>query len=99
VIEKVLEGVFADAGCRGMVTVLDIDGPGLVSVRGGEPANAASSFKIAVGLELFCRGAAGEVDLGERLRLGARERTPGGQGFCLSGGTRLVRPRPARSCG
>jgi beta-lactamase class A len=83
VIETVLENVFAAAGCRGMVSVLDIDGPGQVSVRADESAVAASSFKIAVGLELFCRHAAGEVDPGERLRLLPAQRTPGGQGFCL----------------
>ena len=83
VIETVLESVFAAAGCRGMVTVLEIDGPGRVSVCGDTLAVAASSFKIAVGLELFCRHSAGDVDLGERLRLLPAQRTPGGQGFCL----------------
>ena len=82
-IETVLEGVFAAAGCRGMLAVLEIDGPGQVSICGDGLAVAASSFKIAVGLELFCRHAAGEVDLDERLRLLPEQRTPGGQGFCL----------------
>lgn len=82
-IESSLESMFAAAGCRGRVAALEIDGPGNVSVRGDELAAAASSFKIAVGLELFCRSAVGEVDLSERLRLLPAQRTPGGQGFCL----------------
>ena len=82
-IETVLESVFATAGCRGRVAVLEIDGPGRVSVCGDALAVAASSFKIAVGLELFCQAAAGEVGLSERLRLVPAQRTPGGQGFCL----------------
>jgi beta-lactamase class A len=83
VIESELESVFAAAGCRGRLAVMEIDGPGRVSVHGDEPAVAASSFKIAAGLELFCQWAAGEVDPGERLRLVPEQRTPGGQGFCL----------------
>ena len=82
-IEAELERVFAAAGCRGRLVALDIDGSGRVLVRGDEPAVAASSFKIAVGLELFCQNAAGELDLRERLRLPPTQRTPGGQGFCL----------------
>lgn len=82
-IETELESVFAAAGCRGRLVALEIDGPGRVSVRGDELAAAASSFKIAVGLELFCQHAAGELDLTERLRLLPTQRTPGGQGFCL----------------
>jgi len=83
VIETELESVFAAAGCRGRLVALEIDGPGRVSVRGDELAVAASSFKIAVGLELFCQRAAGELDLRERLRLLPTQRTPGGQGFSL----------------
>jgi beta-lactamase class A len=82
-IETVLERQFAAAGCRGRLAVMEIDGPGRVAVGGDELAVAASSFKIAVGLELFCRHVAGQVDLGGRLRLLPEQRTPGGQGFCL----------------
>ena len=78
-----LESVFAAASCRSRMAVLEIDGPGRVSVCGDALAVAASSFKIAVGLELFCRHAAGQVGLDERLRLRPAQRTPGGQGFCL----------------
>lgn len=78
-----IEKAVAAAGCRLRLAVLEIDGPGGVSIRGDEPANAASCFKIAVVLELFCQAAAGSIDLRERLRLSPRRRTAGGQGFCL----------------
>ncbi|MFF7355634.1 hypothetical protein ACFZA1_23740 [Streptomyces filipinensis] len=58
-IEDRLERVFAGAGCRGCVAVLDIDGPGRVALGDDELVVAASTFKIAVALELFCQGAEG----------------------------------------
>ena len=82
-IEEELDSLFAEAGCRGMVSVLDIDGSGRVEVRAHERAHAASTFKVAVGLELLCQGADGELDLAERVRLDPAERTFGGQGLCL----------------
>ncbi|SOE06833.1 serine hydrolase [Streptomyces sp. Ag109_G2-15] len=81
--EDRLAQVFAEAGCQGSVAVLDIDGPGQVVLGGDELVVAASTFKIAVALELFCRGAEGELDLAERVRLAPSQATPGGQGFCI----------------
>ncbi|WP_157857901.1 serine hydrolase [Streptomyces durhamensis] len=82
-IEDRLERVFAGAGCRGSVAVLDIDGPGRVALGDDELVVAASTFKIAVALELFCQGAEGGLDLTERVRLSPSRATPGGQGFCV----------------
>lgn len=82
-IEEDLDSLFADAGHRGTLSVLDIDGPGQISLRADEPAYAASSFKIAVGLELHCQCADGELDPAERVRLPPAERTYGGQGLCI----------------
>ncbi|MGW2700519.1 serine hydrolase [Streptomyces sp. NPDC001340] len=82
-IEDRLEQVFAEAGCQGSVAVLDVDGPGRVVLGDDELVVAASTFKIAVALELFCQGAEGELDLAERVRLSPSRATPGGQGFCI----------------
>ena len=82
-IEDRLAQVFAEAGCQGSVAVLDIDGPGQVVLGGDELAVTASTFKIAVALELFCQGAEGELDLAERVRLAPSQATPGGQGLCI----------------
>jgi len=82
-MEKLLEERFAEAGCRGTLTALEIDGPGRVSFRGDEPMSAASTFKVAVALELFCQGASRALDLTERVRLKPENRTDGGQGFSL----------------
>ncbi|WEO99825.1 serine hydrolase [Streptomyces sp. FXJ1.172] len=82
-IEDRLEEVFAEAGCKGNVAVLDIDGPGQVVLGDGELVVAASTFKIAVALELFCQGAEGRLNLAERVRLSPSQATPGGQGFCI----------------
>lgn len=78
-----METLFADAGYRGTLSVAEIDGPGRVDVRSGEQVYAASTFKIAVGLELVCQWADGELDPAEAITLPPDERTPGGQGLCL----------------
>jgi beta-lactamase class A len=83
VIEDDVEDLFADAGYEGKLSVAEIDGPGRVEVRAGEQAYAASTFKIAVGLELLCQVADGELDQAELVTLSPDERTPGGQGLCL----------------
>ncbi len=82
-MEKLLGKRFAEAGCRGTLTALEIDGPGRVSYGGDEPMCAASTFKVAVALELFCQGMAGVLDLTQRVRLQPEDRTDGGQGFSL----------------
>jgi beta-lactamase class A len=82
-VEDGLERVFSEAGCRGSVAVLDIDGPGRVVLGEDELVVAASTFKVVVALELFCQGAEGRLDLAERVRLSPSQATPGGQGFCI----------------
>lgn len=82
-IEAELDALFTGAGYRGMVSAVEIDGPGRVALREDEQAYAASAFKIAVGLELWCQCAAGEADPAQRITITAAERTLGGQGLCL----------------
>lgn len=82
-IEDGLERLFAGAGCRGSVAVLDIDGCGRVTFGDDRLMVAASTFKIVVALELFCQGAEGTLDVAERVRLSPAQATPGGQGFCI----------------
>jgi len=82
-LEDDLNSLFAGAGYRGSVSVLDIDGPDRVELQAQEQAYAASTFKVAVGLELMCQSANGEVELAEPVRLLPDERTYGGQGLCL----------------
>ncbi|WP_034262687.1 serine hydrolase [Actinospica robiniae] len=82
-IEDEVEALFIEAGYQGTLSVAEIDGAGRVDVRAGEEAYAASTFKIAVGLELACQGAAGELELTESMRLSPDDCTPGGQGLCL----------------
>ncbi|SEB81944.1 beta-lactamase class A [Streptomyces misionensis] len=83
-IEETIAEVFAAGGCRGSLCALEVDGPGRVSVAGGEPAVAASTFKIAVGLEFFCQAAQGELDPAERVVVSPAGATPGGQGLCIT---------------
>ncbi|WP_225101150.1 serine hydrolase [Streptomyces sp. CoH27] len=75
--------MFAEAGCKGSVAVLDIDGQGRVMFRDTELVVAASTCKIVVALELFCQAAEGSLDPAERVRLSPAQATPGGQGFCI----------------
>lgn len=82
-IEERVESLFAAAGCRGSVAVLDVDTPGRVLVGADTLVVAASTFKIAVALELFCQAAAGELDPAERVRLAPSQAAPGGQGLCI----------------
>ncbi|MFF0896423.1 serine hydrolase [Streptomyces sp. NPDC003278] len=83
-IEETIDEVFAAGGCRGSLSVREIDGPRRLSVAGGELAVAASTFKIAVGLEFFCRAAEGDVDPAERVAVSPAEASPGGQGLCIT---------------
>lgn len=82
-VENAIEALFTEAGYQGMLSVLDVDGPGRVELWADEQAYAASTFKIAVGLELFCQAADGELDSAEPISLSPDERTLGGQGLCL----------------
>ncbi|TWV46013.1 serine hydrolase [Streptomyces misionensis] len=83
-IEETIDEVFAAGGCRGSLSALEIDGPGRLSVAGGVSAVAASTFKIAVGLEFFCQAAEGELDPAERVVVSPAEATLGGQGLCIT---------------
>ncbi|MDI1453962.1 class A beta-lactamase-related serine hydrolase [Streptomyces sp. ATE26] len=83
-IEETIVEVFAAGGCRGSLSVREIDGPRRLSVAGGELAVAASTFKIAIGLEFFCRAAEGDVDPAERVAVSPAEASPGGQGLCIT---------------
>jgi beta-lactamase class A len=78
-----LREVFSVAGCDGFLHVCDIDGPREVALDADLPVVAASTFKVAVALELFRRTAAGELDGAERVQLPAAERTLGPTGFSV----------------
>jgi beta-lactamase class A len=82
-IEADLDALFTTAGYRGMVSVVDIDGPGRVALRENEQAYAASAFKTTVALELYCQCADGELDPAQRVTITPAEQTFGGQGLCL----------------
>ncbi|MFE5406856.1 serine hydrolase [Streptomyces sp. NPDC056580] len=83
-IEKTIDEVFAAGGCLGSLSVREIDGPGRLSVAGGELAVAASTFKIAIGLEFFCQAAQGDLDPAERVAVSPAQASPGGQGLCIT---------------
>ncbi|MGW1591361.1 serine hydrolase [Streptomyces sp. NPDC002386] len=83
-IEETIGEVFAAADCWGSLSALEIDGPGRLSVAGGELAVAASTFKIAIGLEFFCQAVEGELDATERVMVSPAEATLGGQGLCIT---------------
>jgi beta-lactamase class A len=73
--------VFRAAGCDGWLCALDVDGPGEVAHGADTVVVAASVFKVLVALEFFRRVGAGDLDGGERVRLGPAGRTPGATGF------------------
>ncbi|MBB5958642.1 beta-lactamase class A [Saccharothrix tamanrassetensis] len=57
----------AEVGVRVWLHAADLDGPRRVDVDGAEPVVSASVFKVPVAVELARQGAAGLVDLGERI--------------------------------
>ncbi|MET8586626.1 serine hydrolase [Streptomyces collinus] len=83
-IEETIAGVFAAGDCWGSLSALEVDGPGRLSVAGGELAVAASTFKITIGLEFFCQAAEGELDATERVVVSPAEASVGGQGLCIT---------------
>jgi beta-lactamase class A len=78
-----LREVFSRAGCDGFLHVCDVDGPREVALDADVTVVAASTFKVAVALELFRRAAEGELDPAERVRLSPVEGTFGPTGFSL----------------
>lgn len=75
--------LFARAGCRGRLCVVDVDGGGEVAAGADELVAAASVFKVAVALEVFTQAAAGRLDPGEPIRVPAARRTPGPTGLSI----------------
>lgn len=76
-----IEAVFADAGARGLMHACDVDGTGEIGVNSDELVVSASTFKVAVALELALRAVAGEIDLTKRLSIGAEDRVMGPTGL------------------
>jgi beta-lactamase class A len=68
-LEPELREIFAASGCDGFMHVADVDGPAATGLEPDALVVSASVFKVAVALELFRRGAAGELDLRERIRV------------------------------
>lgn len=62
-----LTDLFSERDHRGWLCVLDLDRDGEVSLGADEVVTGASTFKIAVALELFCRAASADIDLDEVL--------------------------------
>lgn len=81
IAEKTVEDVFADAGARGFLHACDIDREREIGLNADELVVSASTFKVAVALELARRAAAGEIDLSKRLTIGAEDRVMGPTGF------------------
>ena len=82
-IDDEFDALFSNAALKGMVSAMEIDGPRRLNFHAHDQAYAASTFKIAVGLELFCQAVEGELDLSEAVTLDPADRTLGGQGLCL----------------
>ena len=64
-----LRDIFSAAGCDGFLHACDVDGPREVALDADAPVVAASTFKVAVALELFRRGAIGALDPQQRVRV------------------------------
>lgn len=67
-----LRKLFAGAGCDASLHAVDVDGDGEVALDADAPVVSASVFKVAVALEFFRQGAAGELDTAERVRVDPR---------------------------
>jgi beta-lactamase class A len=79
-----LEAIFDAAGAEGFVHAREIDGDRATGHRSDELVVTASVFKIAVLVELLRRGASGDLDLSERVRVGAADRTMGPTGLSVT---------------
>ncbi|HEV2373024.1 MAG TPA: serine hydrolase [Streptosporangiaceae bacterium] len=73
--------VFADVGCQGWLCVREVHGPGAVTLDAEDLVVSASVAKIAVALEVFRQAHLGRLDLRERVRVCAADRTVGPTGF------------------
>jgi beta-lactamase class A len=62
-----LASLFAANHQRGWLCVLEIDGDGEFSSGADDEVIGASTFKLAVALELYCRAAGHELDLDQRV--------------------------------
>jgi beta-lactamase class A len=79
------EELMAQVGCHGSLYARNASTGASLALRPDEPVVTASVFKTAVLLELHRQAAAGELDLGERLRLGPEQRVFGPTGLsCFS---------------
>jgi beta-lactamase class A len=76
-----LARIFAAAGCRGHVAAYEVDGTRAVELGADEVVPAASVFKVAVALAVFCLAEADGLDLQSRRRLCPPDVTPGPTGF------------------
>ncbi|ETK33658.1 serine hydrolase [Microbispora sp. ATCC PTA-5024] len=76
-----IEQVFRSAGVSGRLHVADIDGGAEVAVGADEPVVLASVFKVPLVVELHRQADRGLLDLAERVRVPAEERTPGPTGL------------------
>ena len=82
-VADALAASFARAGARGFVHAVDLDDGREVSLLPDEPVVTASTFKVAVLLELVLQAAEGTVFLTDRIRVPAKGRAPGPTGLSV----------------
>lgn len=78
-----LAAIARDAGVTAHVHARAIDGDGETGLHPDEPVVLASVFKVPILVELLRLSEAGEVDLGERVRVGPEDHTPGPTGLSV----------------
>jgi beta-lactamase class A len=76
-----IEQTFRAAGVMGRMHVVDIDGGAEVAVGADGPVVLASVFKLPLLVELHRHAERGLLDLSERIRVPAGDRTAGGTGL------------------
>ncbi|WP_069171632.1 serine hydrolase [Streptomyces griseus] len=83
-VERVIRGMFDDAGVRGWLHVADLHRPSAqVTIDPGDQLPMSSVYKVPL-MAAFCRLAdAGRIDPGRRLTLGPDERVPGPTGLSV----------------
>lgn len=78
-----LAAIARDAGVTARVHARAIDRDSETGVHPDEPVVLASVFKVPILVALLRRAEAGEIDLGERVRVGPEHRTPGPTGLSV----------------
>jgi beta-lactamase class A len=83
VVDEEFGELFAQAGCRGWLYAVEVDGDRVVSFGGDELVATASVFKVAVALEVFRQVDTGLLDPRARVRVSPAGRTSGPTGLSI----------------